>query len=505
MKGYLSLAACFLGLAGCTATVPTRLGPAAGTGLVYANLPGQNVAHSISVRAVNGSSTYPLDIVHKDGSHVAETWLPSGDYKLDRWDGLAFGDYMSFHVEAGRVTDLGALVPIDIGSYKFVVLPIRPAGGDNALQAVRTEFASHLHDAPIEWRPAAPPQAIQQPQPPTGLGLIADLITTYQRKVNRAPLHQQLAEAKSSQAFFDLAKASVPPTTKIALTDGRGDLLYGADLGQIRVRHPDASWTSIDSGVLATVTALARRDDLLVAGYDNGWIRTSADGGKTWNTAATLASEEPVIDISWTGKRWLATTFGASKAVNVYASAGDALATFTSVHQAFARWGSHIRGQLTENAYYVNADPDLYRLELDSMQWSKVPVPTDADGFNVSPNGDLLTVFHAKGIFSKLFLSTDKGVSWKQYKAPPLVIDDVKFSDPTHGLAVRVRPNAFSVTVMLLRYQYAADDWSLLTQPPEECEHMIDNADGQPEFCIARGGAILGQDAGKWRIESAVY
>lgn len=505
MKGYLSLAACLLGLAACTTTVPTRLGPAAGTGLVYANLPGQNITHSISVRAVNGSATYPLDIVYEDGSRVAETWLPSGDYKLDRWDGLAFGDYVSFHVEAGRVTDLGALVPIAIGGYKFVVLPVRPAGSDSALQAVRTEFASHLRDAPIEWRPAAPPQAIQQPQRPTGLGLIADLMTAYERKVNRPPLRQLLAEAKSSQAFFDLAKASVAPTTQVALTDGQGDLLYGADLGQIRVRHPDASWTSIDSGVLATITALARRDDLLVAGYDNGRIRTSVDGGKTWNAAAALPSDEPVIDISWSGKHWLATTFGASKAVNVYASAGDALGAFAAVHQAVARWGFHIRGQLTEEAYYVNADPDLYRLDLNSMQWSKVPAPTDVDGFNVSPNGDLLTVFHAKGIFSKLFLSTDKGVSWKQHKAPPLVIDDVKFSDPTHGMAVRMRPNAFSVTVMLLRYQQAADDWSVLNQPPEECEHMIDDASGKPAFCIARGGAILGQDGGTWRIESAAY
>ncbi|MEI7037817.1 hypothetical protein [Fulvimonas yonginensis] len=505
MKGYLPLVACLLGLAGCATTVPTRLGPAAGTGLVYASLPGENATDSISVRAVSGSATYPLDVVYEGGSHVVESWLPPGDYKLDRWDGLAFGDYTSFHVEAGRITDLGALVPMAIGDYKFVVLPIRPTVGDSSLQAVQAEFASHLHDAPIEWRPTAPPHAIQRPQPSTGLGLIADLMMAYQRKVNRAPLRQQLAGAKSSQAFFDLAKASVPPTTQTALTDAKGDLLYGADLGQIRVRHPDASWTSIDSGVLATVTALARRDDLLVAGYDNGWIRASADGGKTWSAAATLASEEPVIDISWSGKRWLATTFGASKAVNVYASVGDAFGTFARIHQAFARWGFHIRGQLTQDAYYVNADPDLYRLDLESMQWNKVPTPTDVDGFNVSPNGDLLTVFHAKGIFSKLYLSTDKGASWKQYKAPPLVIDDMKFSDPTHGLAVRVRPNAFSVTVMLLRYQPGADEWSLLTQPPEECEHMIDDANGQPAFCIARGGAVLGQDAGKWRIESAAY
>lgn len=505
MKRYLPMAACLLVLAGCATTVPTRLGPGAGTGLVYANLPGKHVANSVTVRATSDAKTYPLDIVYESGSHVAEGWLPSGDYKLDQWDGLPFGDYVSFHVEAGRITDLGALVPVPIGEYKFVVLPVRPAAGDRSLQAVSAGFASSLHGTPIEWRPTAPPHAIQQPQPSTGLGLIADLMMAYQRKVNRVPLNQQLATATSSQAFFDLAKASVPPTTQTALAGARGDLLYGADLGQIRVRHADASWTSIDSGALATVTALASRNGLLVAGYGNGRIRTSADAGKTWHEAATLASEEPVVDISWSGNRWLATTFGASKAVNVYASSGESLDTFTAIHQAIAQWGFHIRGQLAAGAYYVNADPDFYRLDLATMQWSKLQAPTDVDGFNISPSGDLLTVFHAKGIFSRLYLSTDKGASWKQYKAPPLVVDDVKFSDPTHGVAVRVRPNAFSVTVMLMRYEPATDAWFVLTQPPEECEHMIDDADGQPAFCIARGGAVLGRDGEKWRVETAAY
>jgi len=505
MKGYLPLCACLLAIAGCASAPPARIGPAQGAGLVYASLPGKNAPNSITVRAVATSAKHPLDIVYEGGSHVVESWLAPGDYTLEAWNGLPFGDYVPFHVEAGRVTDLGALVPVPIGDYKFVVLPIRPLAGDTLLASVQEQFASHLHGDPLPWRPTAVPHAIQQPQPSTGLGLIADLMMAYQRKINRAPLRQQLAEASSSQAFFDLAKASVPPVTQTAVAGAQGDLLYGADLGQIRVRHPDGSWASIDSGVLATVTALARRDDLLVAGYDNGWIRTSADAGATWTTATTLASEEPVVDVSWSGEHWLATTYGAGKVVNVYASAGDSLEQLAPVHHATAQWGFHIRGQLAQGAYYVNADPDLYRLDLESMQWSKVQAPTSVHGFNISPDGSLLSVFRAQGIFSKLYLSTDQGASWKQYDAPPLVIDDVKFRDPTHGVAVRVRPNAFSVTVMVMQYEPGKDDWSVLTQPPEECERMIDDASGQPAFCVARGGVVLGRDGGKWRIESAAY
>jgi hypothetical protein len=505
MKGHLPMCACLLAIAGCASAPPPRLGPNQSTGLVYASLPGKDAAQSITVRAVATSAKLPLDVIYEGGSHIAESWLAPGDYTLEAWDGLPFGTYVPFHVEAGRVTDLGALVPVPIGDYKFVVLPIRPPAGDALLPLVEAQFASHLHGAPLEWRPTAPPQAIQRPQPSTRLGLIADLMMAYQRKINRAPLRQQLAQASSSQAFFDLAKASVPPVTQTAVADAQGGLLYGADLGQIRVRHQDGSWTSIDSGVLATITALARRDHLLVAGYNNGWIRISPDGGKSWKTVATLASEEPVVDLSWSGKRWLATTFGASKVVNVYASAGASVEQLAPVHHADAQWGFHIRGQLAHGAYYVNADPDLYRLDLDSMRWDKVQTPTGVHGFNISPDGHLLSIFRAQGIFSKLYLSTDRGASWKQYDAPPLVIDDVKFSDPTHGVAVRVRPNAFSVTVMLLQYEPSKDDWSVLTEPPEECERMIDDASGRPTFCVARGGVVLGQDHGQWRIESAAY
>jgi len=505
LKGYLPLCAGLLAIAGCASSPPVRVGPTVGTGLVYASLPGKNAARSITVREVATATKHPLDIVYEGGSHVVETWLAPGDYTLDAWDGQSFGTYVPFHVEAGRVTDLGALVPVPIGDYKFVVLPIRPPAGDSVLPSVQAQYASRLRGNPLQWRPTAPPHPIQQAQPSTGLGLIADLMMAYQRKINRAPLRQQLAQATSSQAFFDLAKASVPPLTQTAVADAQGNLLYGADLGQIRVRHPDGSWTSIDTGVLATVTALDRRDELLVAGYDNGWIRSSADEGKTWTSVATLASEEPVVDVSWSGKRWLATTFGAGRVVNVYASAHDSPADLAPVQHANAQWGFHIRGQLARGAYYVNADPNLYKLDLDSMQWSKVQAPTSVHGFNITPDGSLLSVFRAQGIFSRLYLSTDQGASWKQYDAPPLVIDDVKFTDPSHGVAVRVRPNAFSVTVMLMKYEPGKDDWSVLSQPPEECERMIDDASGQPAFCVARGGVVLGQDGGKWRVESAAY
>lgn len=505
MKRFSWLAACLVGVAGCASVPTTQIAPSAGTGLVYASLPGRDEVNSITVRSLDRSASYQLNIVRDGSTRLVEAWLPPGDYKFAKWEDLPFGDYESFHVEAGRMTDLGALVRVAIGDYKFVVLPLRSAAGDANVKLVQEAFASNLHGTVLEWNPSVPPPPITEPQDPSHLGLIVDLINTYQRKLNKAPLRQQLAESKSSLAFFNVAKATVPPITQTAVVDQQGDLLYGGDLGQIRVRHPDAVWTSMDSGVLASVTSLARRGDLLVVGYDNGRIRTSSDGGTTWNTAATLPGGDAIIDISWSGKRWLATTFGRDKVVSVYATAGDSLDHFDSIHKMTAKWGSHIHGQLSQGGYYVNADPALYRLNLESMQWSKLQTPTDVSGFSFSSDGGLLTIFRAKGVFSKLYVSSDKGVSWKQYKAPPLVIEDVNFSDPGHGVAVRARPNVFTVSVILMRYEPATGEWVVLSQPPDECERMIDDASGRPEFCVARGGAVLAQKNGKWAVESAAY
>ncbi|MEO7051337.1 MAG: sialidase family protein [Rhodanobacter sp.] len=505
MKLFLLLGTCLLGLVGCAPAPSTRLPPGVGAGLVYASLPGRDGVDSITVQSLDGSASYPLDIAQEGAARLVEAWLPAGDYKFAKWDGLPFGDYQSFHVEAGRMTNLGSLVPVAIGDYKFVVLPLRAAAGDANLQTVQSAFASKLHGDPLEWNPSVPPHPIEEPQASTHLGLIADLLMSYQRKLNQPPLRQQLAESKSSQAFFDVAKATVPPVTQTGVTDAKGDLLYGSDFGQIRLRHPNAVWTSIDSGVLASVTAVAVRGDLLLAGYGDGEIRTSSDDGATWINAATLPGGDPVIDISWSGKRWLATTSGPSKAVNVYATAGNSPTHFSSIRQLTAKWGSHIRGQLSQGAYYVNADPGLYRLDLASMQWSKLQTPTDVHGFSFSPDGRLLTIFRAQGIFSKVYVSSDSGASWKQRKAPPLVIEDVKFTDPDQGIAVRARPNMFTVSVMLMRYEPDADHWTVFNQPPAECERMIDDASGSPKFCIARGGAVLGQDDGKWLVESAAY
>lgn len=505
MKRLLWLAVCLLGVAGCASAPPAKIVPSEGTGLVYANLPGGDTVNSITVRSLDRSISYQLDIVQNGAARLVEAWLPPGDYKFAKWEDLPFGDYESFHVEAGRMTDLGSLVRVAIGDYKFVVLPLRPATGDDSVRSVQDAFASNLHGTALEWNPSVPPPPITEPQDPSHLGLIVDLLNTYQRKLNKAPLRQQLAESKSSLAFFNVAKATVPPVTQTAVIDAQGDLLYGGDLGQIRVRHPNAIWTSMDSGLLASVTSLVRRGDLLVAGYDNGRIRTSSDGSETWINAATLPSGAPIIDISWSGKRWLATTLSRAKVVSVYATAGDSLDHFGSIRKLTAKWGRHAHGQLSQGGYYVIADPALYRLDLESMQWSKLQTPTDVSGFSFSPDGKLLTIFRAKGVFSKLYVSSDKGISWKQYKAPPLVIDDVKFSDPEHGIAVRVRPNVFTVSVILMRYDPGADSWGMLTQPPDECERMIDNASGMPEFCVTRGGAVLSQKSGKWAVESAAY
>ena len=132
---------------------------------------------------LKGAADYNLRRQPENGATAFRLWVPAGEYDIDGMAGRDGGRYTPVTVVAGRMTDLGGLARMEIGGYEIVTLPVRhpelDAERQKALQALRP----HLRDAtPIEWRPTAPPAAVRPATPPTNLGLIADLITVYERE-----------------------------------------------------------------------------------------------------------------------------------------------------------------------------------------------------------------------------------------------------------------------------------------------------------------------------------
>lgn len=498
------------------ASVPARQGlPAGQGGFVYVGLPGQSAYVTVTVKSLSDGSTYTLDTIFSGDEGSAGSWIPPGDYKIAKWDTYDYPDYTAFHVDPKRVTDLGNLIPIQIGGYQFVVVPVRLKELASGVDTVIAKYRPLLETAvALEWNPINPPRPMDIPQPAfnSSLGAFVELLSEYSQHLNKPPLRQQLLNSGSNQAFFESARASSAPLTQMAAQDEGGNMYYGADWGQVRVRTPDGSWSSLDTGTIHQVTALTRQGSRLVAGYDNGQIRLSTDGGKSWTLVKTLDSGDAVIDLSWTGSTWLAVTAdlqdsviakSGSKQIVVYISPDQALDQFSRLKVMVPVGAAFTHAQLADHDFFVSVDNTLMKLDLRTMAWSNMTLPVVMTGFGITKPGNTIVVYKAKGIFSKLYVSTDLGTTWSSRNAPQLVIRDIKFTSADNGIEVRMRPNFLTTSTMLMRYEAVNDRWVPESDLPKACERMIDDANAMPRFCVTKNGAILSQNQGKWSIEYA--
>jgi len=522
---YLILHACLIlivfALTGCATAPQTQmhdgLSPGKG-GYVYVNYPKSNPGTPISVRSVLDGKTYELDSILNEKVNGAGAWLPAGNYTIATWDSYPFGNYTQFQVEAGHVTDLGSLIPVTVGGYEFVVLPLRPAELSGVIGSIIQRYREFLTSTvPIEWDPVKPPPPIQIPQPgsPLQLGALVAALNAYDQHLNKPPLRQQLLNATSIESFFELAKASSQPDMRIPVTDGRGGYYFGADFGQIRTRDSHGIWNTIDTGTLHAVTALTRYGSMLVAGYDNGQIRISNDEGKSWKPIGLLDCGGTILSISRTGSRWLAIAVQQTLASNgleyadqviVYMSDDGTLENLARINSASLKlksavWVAYLRAQSLEDNYFINAAPDLMKLDLGTMTWAPVSLPGEISNYSINRPKGTISAFFAKGAFSKLYVSTDEARSWMKYKAPPYAIADVVFKSAGEGMGVRVESKFFTTAIQFMRYSSPTGEWQLLSEAPETCARVFDDADETPRFCITKGGTIFGFSDGKWAIE----
>jgi hypothetical protein len=500
-------------------------------GYVYVAFP-KGGGDSIAVVPVGSKKELRIDTpapaVGLPAAHAFGKWLPAGRYRIARWGLLPWRDGIAFDVQAGRVTDLGELMPVNVGGYQFVVVPIPHPEHAGSLAEAMTPIASVLVDAtPIPAAMTAVSAPITIGQPTSGLGLIADLMLAYERKVNKPSSLDALLATRDPQPFLQLLRQTTAPLQDepARLTDGT--LLFPADLGIVRKRTPDGEWSSLRMDTLRQILAVEHADGRLLAGSDDGRIRESRDGGSTWSELKAFGRLESVIDIDSMGEyRVVATTerfddpdaprgrglIVAMKGVpsvrlRVYvgrrADLGDLQLAkeFTLTPEDQIGWLG-ARGQIADGQYYILSGNQLHRLDIAGGQWRAITPGARVSSHRVDAASGVVTALWSQGAFSKVHVSTDRGETWALIGRPPYIISDVQMDATDRGWASRWNMNAFGGVWETYAFAPAKNDWDKSGEAPFNCRLMRVAAD-LPILCFDSGARVFAFRDGAWEIEFA--
>lgn len=515
-------------LVSAAVTVPLAVygGTASGTeaaaeGYIYVQLPRTDPVSPPRLSVESTTSHKEFELEPRIGGRPNEygAWVPAGNYVPSLWRRFQWGEYPGFEVQAGRVTDLGTLVPVQIGGSRFVIVPVRVPEEQDHVKDVVKAYASKLSEPqPIVWSPGVVSRAIQVGEDDPPAGLIIGILSEIVRSTNEPPLNERLRKVANSAEFIALAKSGVPPLTPIPAVDGDGNLYFGAALGQVRVRASDGRWHSSDTGTLETITAVSVQGDTLYAGSLNGGLFVSRDRANSWSRLPSIDSKRDVRVIDRVGSQWFVVAthpaladgkwYSANK-VSVYGSDGatpEGLRLIAEADidagQAYGIWSGPATG-VQSGTYFVNLMNKLVGINLSTLERTTVKIPTIASGLAVSTDGSVMSIFFRKGIFSNLFVSRDGGANWNKLAAPPYIIEDVYFRNPRDGVAIRSNGGVMTATLEVLAYLPDKNDWQKQYEAPVGCVRLLWDAAMQPSFCVLGGGSILHYANGRWQGEFA--
>jgi hypothetical protein len=462
------------------------------------------------------------------GAQAFARWLPAGQYRVSGFNGMTWSDGPLFEVEAGRITHLGDHVAVNVGGYEMVLVPMKTEDTQAAIDAATESISTYLRDTtPIQLDIAQVSPALKIVQSATDLGLIADLLLAYDRKRNKPSTLARLKSAKDAGHFLDIAREVVPPTQDEPARTELGALYFPADFGQLRRRDPNGEWSNVGMDTLRSILSAEYDNGRLLAGSDDGRIRSSFDGGRTWEEVKAFSRFESVIDIDHAAGKFvvltterfddpdaprsggmLAAPLGTpSLRLRVYVGSDSSLSDLTVSREFimtprdqigwFGARGQHVNGQ-----YFVAVAPTLHRLDLSSGQWADVTPPDRAKvgGHRVDPDTGVVTTLWSQGAFSKVYVSKDYGESWSRIGRPPYVINDVQMDSPSEGWASRWNMNAFSGEWEMYRFAPAKDDWEKIGEAPFNCR-PIRAAKDLPLICVATDASLFGLRDGEWQVE----
>jgi hypothetical protein len=324
--------------------------------------------------------------------------------------------------------------------------------------------------------------------------------------------------------------------------DRDGNLYYGADLGQIRVRRPDGTWNSLDTGSLTEITAVEAAGARLVAGDLRGVLRVSDDGGSSWTKAHGLIGNQAILDIDRVDSRWLViaadfidappplgfvaaapgTPRGWTLGARLYVYSGSrddftdlapirevalqqpgfsvAAVGFTRIRGLTETYAGHAAGGF----YFLSTLKSLLRLDLATLQWSEHDAGHRVDSIRISRDGKLITAKRLQGAFSKVSVSSDYGVTWIPYSRPPYVLYDVALETADSGESTRWNAGMFSAAIEFYAYDPKLKDWRKSFGTPEGCVQLLRDAEYQQRYCLTNGGSILARQGDTWVAEFAL-
>lgn len=482
-------------------------------GYVYANFTKGN-GGTLSVAPISGGK--PIELVARsDEKFDAQgAWLPAGQYRLVDWRGRRF-DSPPIEVQAGRITDLGGLVGVGIGGDRLVFVPTHHPENKNDVALAVQEFAGVLtNQAPLSWSPATHPTPFFVGADSTGMGLLPDLMAKDARKKAMGSLLKQLEQTPGTEAFMALVRTLTSPLSEEPAISPDGTLYFGADLGQVRIRKPDGTWSGVGMDTYQAVVAVEYDDGALVTGTDRGILRRSDDGGATWKELKVLA-EQNVVDIDHDATQWLVQTnrMGEHKnpakaplIVAVYRATKADLSDLALVRefplaleQRLAWAGA--RPSLRDGEYTLAAN-GLHRLDTKTMEWREISPPTRVDQYRIDEATGLMTAVRAQGVFSKVWMSADLGATWREIGRPPYAIADVQMDTPDSGWALRLNfENASNTTAWdVYRFEPSIKDWKLAGRAPHMCKPLRVSK-SLPVLCMRNDASIWRLDADKWVVE----
>lgn len=502
-------------LAGCaTAPVQNAEQLSKTHGYVFADFPKSGSSGTLIVEAIGTKKTYTF--AQRKGSTSGGVWVPAGEYKISSFWGYEWGEYDHIVVEAGRITDLGSLIPIELGGYDFVILPVRSKGAEFAIQAPIAEFKDYLStSSPILWSPKLVPRAMKHETSMSGFGLIFDLMVSYQRSVNKPSINKQLAVTKDIDKFFEIAKGGMPPNTDQTAADNEGNLYFGAALGQIRTRSKDGVWASLDTGSLSAVTAVWIGENNFFAGFEDGTIKVSKNKGITWNVLTHLNRGQEILDIDFIKGKLVVVTCTSERrqfvkflmGVSVYISQNETLSDLKSVFTKEDRgWYGEVRGESNGGYYFFNFSGDLFKLNLEGYAVDRVAVPKQISSFHLASDNKTIAAWLPSGAFSNAFLSSNLGDTWREIDTPPMVINDIVFQNEDVGVALRLNPGMFTSTPEYYAYDKVKNKWTKTADGLAGCVKMLHDEKNLTKFCVSPGGNIFGFDdvSRKWKAEFIV-
>lgn len=490
----------FMLVAGCAAAPPQDPAVLVAThGYVHVSLPMQG---DLVVRSTLDSSKHGFDPSEATGDFAYGAWLPAGRYVPHSWGGRPLEGYEDFVVEAARITNLNALIPFDTGSYKTVLLPVRHPDVAADFAAATAGVADYMSTSvAITYFPNTVPTEFEPAYSDSGQGLIIDMILEHGKKVNKPSDVHSLQEAETVDEFLQIALQGQGPADREHATDGDGNSYFPARYGQVRVRSSAGSWSSLDTGTLAAVTAVEAADDTIFVGTAKGDLM-SRRGDQDWVLVGTAPEGRKIFDIDHVDGAWMLVTGTMDKNIN----------GVPEVHELVVYHGPRLdfevlvetgrfpvekivrvielgEGVFAGGAYWLATFPDLHRFDLQSSTWSVVELPKKVAVVTASDDGRAITAFRAAGMFSSMFVSGDGGSTWQRVKNP--WVGTVHFTEPGVGSIVKPDCGAFTCILQVHDYDAGLDDYVLRTELPKDCKRIIGRLRMEELLCITGNNSIL--------------